>query len=69
MDKLFCGAVQVLLARLVDEDLVDGLPQEALVEAAHAVFLVCFVHYLDKVALLKQPDRIFDSLGVVSTLR
>ena len=69
LDKLFCGTVQVLLARLVDEDLVDGLPEEALVEAAHAVFLVRLVNYLDEVALLKQSDRFFDPLGVAPTLR
>ena len=69
LDKLFCGTVQVLLARLVDEDLVDGLTEEALVEAAHAVFLVCLVNYLDEVALFKQSDRFFDPLGVVPTLR
>ena len=53
LDKLFSGTVQVLLARLVDENLVDRLPKEALVEAANAVFLVRLVNYLDEVALLK----------------
>ena len=58
--------VQIFLARLIDEDLVNRLAEEAPVEAAQRVPVVRLVHNFDEVSLLKQTDRVLDALGCVS---
>ena len=68
LDILFCRVMEVFLARFVDEHLVGGLPQETLVESTNAIFSVSFIHNLDKIALLKHPNRVFDTLGCVARL-
>ena len=65
LDVLLRALVDVPLATLVDEHLVDGLAQEALVEAADAVSLVSLVNYLDKVSLLEQANSFLDTLRIV----
>lgn len=43
--------MQIPLARLIQQNLVSRLPQEALVEATYAVLLICFINDLDEVTL------------------
>ena len=60
--------MQVFLTGLVDEDLVDGLAQEALIEAADAVLLVSLVDNLNKVALLQQSDGLIHAFSIACCL-
>ena len=61
--------MQVFLTGLVDEDLVDGLSQEALIEAADAVFLVSLVDNLNEIALLQQSDGLIHAFSIARCLR
>ena len=60
--------MQILLARLVYNGLIDGLSKEALVETTQAVLLVCFINDFDKVSLFKQPDGFFHSFRIAGAL-
>ena len=68
MDVLFRGRVQILLARLVYNCLIDGLSKEALVETTQAVLLVCFINDFDEVSLFKQSDGFFHSFRIAGAL-
>lgn len=56
-EKELCrGSVYVDLLVSEQSDLIDGLPQERLIEPAYKVVLVGIVHYLDKPMRLQELD-------------
>ena len=60
--------MQIFLARLVNDRLIDRLSQEALVEPAQGILLVRFIDDFDEISLFKQSDGILYSFGSVGAL-